>query len=296
MPAPYDYTIAPPIDAFQRSLALFSGLSEQQRQEEERAAQEARRERIGAALASLKTDRSPENVADVLLTFPELKEQITASQEVLDDAGKKADIDFKTRLYTMQKGGRHAEALAMLEERATALKNTPGKEQEAKATEDLIKAWKIDPSIGEETLALQIAATAPDLYKAMHGADGPLDKGYALNVQLFGKAQADAWRAGEEAKKGVITATGPTGMQYMPALSVSPMLAGATAAAPPGAPTAKITAEMYQGAINGLGAEKAAEWLLRNGMAVEIKTPREYALLPDGAPYERDGVRYVKGR
>lgn len=55
---------------------------------------------------------------------------------------------------------------------------------------------------------------------------------------------------------------------------------------PPGRPTAQqqdpITAEMYRGAVNGLGDQGAADWIKRNGLVISVTTPQEARSLPSG--------------
>lgn len=43
-----------------------------------------------------------------------------------------------------------------------------------------------------------------------------------------------------------------------------------------------FTAEQYQGAVNGLGADGAAAWLQRNGFKVRVQSPQQAAGLPRG--------------
>ena len=66
MAQPYDYTIASPMDAFQKSYAFGTALAE-------REAQANRAKQVNDALVSIANDRSPENLARNLLMFPELK-------------------------------------------------------------------------------------------------------------------------------------------------------------------------------------------------------------------------------
>lgn len=60
---------------------------------------------------------------------------------------------------------------------------------------------------------------------------------------------------------------------------------------------AVLTAEQYRGAVNGLGAQAAAEWAKRNGMVVQIASEADYNALPPGVAYiDPNGVQRVKGQ
>lgn len=43
-----------------------------------------------------------------------------------------------------------------------------------------------------------------------------------------------------------------------------------------------INTEMFRGAVNGLGAQGAADWLQRNNVIVAVRTPQEASQLPSG--------------
>lgn len=285
MPDPYNYSInlQSPLQAFSEGFQATNAVRQQQAQQ---AQAQAQRE----ALQSISTDRSLENMARILLVHPELKDQITSSQSVLNDAQKKEDILFKTQLLTAYNGGKPEVGLQLLEQRRAALANTPGKEQEAKALADITEAVRDNPDLAKNILSMQLSALDPDGYKTVFGAGGgiaDLDKNYALNVQLYGKPQADAWRQAEEAKKGIIVASGPLGTSYIPALQVSPMVAAASAAAPPqavsDAPSNVMTADQFKAGAQALGAG-AADWAKRNGIAVRVRSPQEARSLPSGTP------------
>lgn len=164
MPDPYNYSLnlQSPLQAFAQGFQMTNAVRQQEQQRAQAQAQ-------GEALRSIFTDRSPENMARVLLIHPELKEQITSSQSVLNDAQKKEDITFKTQLLTAYNGNRPEVATQLMEQRRAALANTPGKEQEAKALGDVMEAVKDNPEIAKNILSMQLAALDGDAYKAVFG-------------------------------------------------------------------------------------------------------------------------------
>ena len=240
---PYNYgaQLANPMQAFTQGLQIGTVLDQQQAAMAEDQAKRARAQEMAEAIRSVSTDRSPENLSRIMLNFPELKEQIAASQGVLSDAEKQDSRNFYAQVLMLRNAGQTDRALQVAQDRADALKNTPGKEREAAMAGAMLEAFRKNPGDFDPAISLYLQATDPDFYKTITAAQGGLDKGYDLNVQLYGKAQADAWRAAEEAAKGVITSTGPSGAQYTPALKIAPMLAaGAAAGVGAGPPQAAI--------------------------------------------------------
>lgn len=168
--------------------------------------------------------------------------------------------------------------VSALEERAIAAENS-GDKATAKEIRDIAAMVKLNPAAARTTIGMTLIQADKDKGKAIVDAAfggndlADLDKGYALNVRLFGKEQADRWRAAEQAKSGVITATGPAGTTYVPALNVAPMLAADSAAAPPpNAPQA------------GVGTPAAP--------AKVVSSQQEAMRLPPGTEFIYNGQRY----
>ena len=101
------------------------------------------------------------------MAYPEYKEQFESARKPLTDAAKADDLDFSSRAMILLSNDKTEEADRLLQDRITALKNTPGKEQEAAATEAIAKAIKADPKMGRQIFGMKIAAADPDLYKTV---------------------------------------------------------------------------------------------------------------------------------
>lgn len=69
---------------------------------------------------------------------------------------------------------------------------------------------------------------------------------------------------------------------YTPQIGIQPQMPPQMA--PQAAPQQAFTFEQYQGAVNGLGAQGAAEWAQRNGIAVQVQSPEQARMLPSGTP------------
>ena len=160
MATPFDYTVASPNAAFQNAFAFGTALAERKV-----AAQKAQAAKN--ALQSIATDRSPENIAKQIMLFPELKDQIAASEAVLSDAEKTSANQLRAEVLSLYKAGKTDLARARLETQLNAYKNTPGKEKEAKAAETLLKTFDIDADSVILPMSIQLAQSDDKLYKAL---------------------------------------------------------------------------------------------------------------------------------
>jgi len=167
MAEPYNYNIAPPTDAFQKAYAFGTAVDQQQKQQ---AQQLAEKQRVQAALESISRDRSPENLAKNLLLVPSIKEQVLASESILNEAQRTSDNQFRAEVIGLAKGGNIDAAKARLAAQAEGYANTPGKEQQAAAAQALLKSWDIDPDPIVNTMEIQLVISDKDLYKTLFDA------------------------------------------------------------------------------------------------------------------------------
>lgn len=168
MPEPYNYIIPQqsPLEAFGQSFQVFDAIRQRQAQQQQA---ETKRQ----ALSSVMTDRSPENLSRIALMFPELADQIKQSQSILNDAQKQTDINWQTQVLSAIRNGRMDLAKQLAGERAIALRNS-GKEQDAKAIDDLVNAVGDNPEIADSILSMNLSVLAPDAYKNTFGQKADL--------------------------------------------------------------------------------------------------------------------------
>jgi hypothetical protein len=200
MAEPFNYNIASPAEAFQKAFAFGTAISE--RQKAATRAQEAK-----VALDSIIKDRSPQNIATQLMKFPELKEQVAASEAVLSDAEKTSANQLRSEVLSLFKAGKKDAARARLQTQADAYKNTPGKEKEAAAAEALLKSFDVDADAVILPMSIQLAQSDEKLYKALFdnaeltafqkdyvagGGDPNSPEGKRLAMQ-FVQNKADPW-------------------------------------------------------------------------------------------------------
>lgn len=169
MAQPFDYTIASPTAAFQQAYT-FGKVAQQQEAAQVEAAKKAERaKQAQAALQSIANDRSPENLARQLMLFPELKEQVAASESILSEAEKTSANQLRAEVLSMYKAGNKDAARARIETQMNAYKNTPGKEKEAAASEALLKSFDVNPDSVILPMSIQLAQSDENLYKTLYG-------------------------------------------------------------------------------------------------------------------------------
>lgn len=239
--------------------------------------------------------------------FPEetkgLTEQWTAMDKVNRDLMFNAGGEAFSLLTPGQDGQIDAtKAVGKLEEFALASENSGDKEG-AKKFRDMAQFVKANPTAGKATIGSVLSVWDADRAKKLMEMTGgttaaDLDKDYALNVQLYGKATADNLRLAKEAAGGVIAVTGPAGTTYVNALDVA-KLPGQATATPGPAPRIEgqepITFQMYQDAKKGLGPMKSTDWLKSNGIPVRVATKQQAMSLDPGVRYiTPDGKEFVR--
>lgn len=205
MAEPFNYNIASPNEAFQNAFAFGTEIANRQAAQAKAAEAKTRAQKAQAALDSIAKDRTPENIAKQILLFPELKEQVTASEAILGEAERNSANKLRAEVISLFKAGKKDAARARLETQAQAYKNTPGKEKEAAAAEALLKSFDIEADSVILPMSIQLAQSDEKLYKALFentemtafqknlaaaGIDPKSDRGIALSEQ-FAVNQAD---------------------------------------------------------------------------------------------------------
>lgn len=214
-----DFSLLQPIDIGGQFLAGMQAAQQarQQREQQQQAMQRA--QQMQQDIAAWQSDMSPERTASLLMNYPEIKDQITASKSVLDEAGKRDRLGFTTKALMLSRAGQTDEVIKMAEQRIAAYRNA-GKQREAKEAQDILEAYKLNPKVGEGMLTIDIAADDPKLYETMFGkTDKPYEVVPGVGVVLKRDIEA-AIAAGDKGTVDVYqegaTATNPkTGQKLM---------------------------------------------------------------------------------
>lgn len=174
MAQPFNYNIASPMAAFEGSFNFAQAQEQKQRAEqaarEKQLAAQQEAQKVQTALESISKDRTPENLARNLLLVPSIKEQVLASESILNEAQKTADNQFRAEVIGLAKGGNVEAARARLAAQAEGYANTPGKEKQAAAAQALLKTFDINPESVILPMTIQLAESNKDLYKTLFDA------------------------------------------------------------------------------------------------------------------------------
>lgn len=163
-----DFNLLQPVDIGGQFLAGLQAAQQQRLQQQQQAEKMARAQRMQQDIAAWKGDMSPERTAALFLNYPEIKEQIAASKAVLDDAAKRDRLGFNTRALLLSRAGQKDRVIEMVQQRIEAYR-TSGKTKEAAEAQDMLKAYEIDPRVGEGALALDIYDDDPKIYENLFG-------------------------------------------------------------------------------------------------------------------------------
>lgn len=169
MAQPFDYTIPSPQDAFQSSFVFGQQIAAQQaaQQQAQQKAMEAQQAR--AAMQLVYEKPTPENLSRFYMAYPAYKAQFEAARQPLTDAAKADDLDFSSRTLALLTNGATEEANALMQSRIKALKETPGRKDEAARTEAVAQMIAKQPQAGKALLAMKMAAIDPKLYETIYG-------------------------------------------------------------------------------------------------------------------------------
>ena len=282
MAQPFDYTIPSPQDAFQSSFVFGQRIAAQQaaQQQAQQKAMEAQQAR--AAMQEVYEKPTPENLSRFYLNYPAYKEQFEAARQPLTDAAKADDLDFSSRTFALLTNGAVEEADALMQARIQALKNTPGKEQEAAATEAIAKTIKADPKAGRQLFAMKLAAANPKGYEEVYGKT---DKAYEVVPGVGVVLKRDIERAiasGQPTVQTAIPEAAINDLRRQPntarqfdevfgAGSAARVLGMGGTAAPEmdasGTPTT-LTRPQYIATVQALGKAKTDAWVQANNITV----------------------------
>lgn len=305
MAQPFDYTIPSPQNAFQSSFAFGQQIAAQQAAQAKAQQEAMQAQKARADMQMVYDNPTPENISKFYLAYPAYKEQFEAARQPLTDAAKADDLDFSSRTLALLTNGATEEANALIQARVAALKNTPGREDEAARTEAVAQMIAKEPQAGKTLLGMKLHAINPELYKDIFGKAEmtPDEKRYEAIARKNGPAAADAWWNSQITKEKLVIIPGrgayraedfggenpeslprpqsaadrdalPDGARYL-APNGQVMIKGASALsgvpAPgldaSGKPTI-LTRAQYQAVVQTKGKAKTDAWLRANNITV----------------------------
>lgn len=169
MAGPFDYTIPSPQAAFQSSFAFGQQIAAQRAAQQQAQLKLMEAQKAKQAMQMVYDDPTPENISKFYMAYPAYREQFEAARQPLTDAAKADDLDFSSRTLALLTNGATEEANALMQARVAALKNTPGREEEATRTEAVAQMIAKQPQAGKALLSMKMAAIDPKLYETVFG-------------------------------------------------------------------------------------------------------------------------------
>lgn len=167
MPAPYNYMPGIPNPAQDIQGNILGGikfgmnLTERQRQREAEQQQveqaNALREQFQADVSALGENKSPKDIANLIIKYPQYGKQFTQAYDILNESQKKARLQQASDVYAAILSKNPDIAKKLLSNQAEAYRNS-GNDREALSREHLAKLLDLNPESPETSTALFLAS------------------------------------------------------------------------------------------------------------------------------------------
>lgn len=182
----YAYQPVDPMRAFAQGFQFTQGLRQQQEQQQ---AQQQRSMALQQAIQGIRTNPTPEAIAEFYLQFPEMKEQFEAYRGALAE-GDKATLTGAAREAIVAQRAGHSSA-AVFRKYAEAAKNS-NRMDLAKQFEDAAAMAEASPEGADLTTRMFYQGVDPDGYKAIFGAENAttFQRDFEFIKQQFGDEAA----------------------------------------------------------------------------------------------------------
>lgn len=168
----YVYQPTNPLASFAEGFQAVDALRQRQTQMQQQQAQQVRAQQMQQALANLRTNPSPQAIADFQLQFPEMKEGVDGYFKTLDAAQKATEDEASQKaLFALRSGGNVA---AVFEEYAAAAQNGNNPAL-AKKFMDAAEFSKQSPEAAGDVVRLRLAFSNPELYDKIYKSTAAID-------------------------------------------------------------------------------------------------------------------------
>lgn len=287
MPSPYDYSLnlPDPTQVFMQSFQLGQQLKKQ-------AQAQKLQERRAETYSKLGPNATYDDYMAAIKALPEDTSELLATMKAMGTAKQTAMFDAGGKAWALLQPGADgnidpAQALSRLEEYAAAFENS-GDAETARQLRDAAKAVEINPAHGRTVLGTMLAMADAEKFKTISEIGvNKYEKDIADLTAVFGADTARRMVAGREAAKGVVSATGPAGTQFVRAEDVFKVPAEqqpeAAASVAAGADSQEyMTADQFKSMAGALGQAGAEAMIKRNGIPVRVSTPEEARKFPSG--------------
>lgn len=206
MPQPYDFTIdlpmSSPSDSIMRGLNLANvaenikanRLTAQMNKEKHDLAVRNAKD-MQLALRNLSANPSPTAIAETIIKYPALSEELSRANTMLNDSQKQSKIDQASRIYAALSADKPEIALGLASEYEQAYSNA-GKKQEAAGMKVLRELMENSPQSAKTSTGLYLsAAMGPENFVETFSSLNAERRERNLDESKLTKAQAEAKKA-----------------------------------------------------------------------------------------------------
>ncbi len=202
----YQYQPVNPLQSFAQGFQFVDAIKQRQAQQEQQRMEMAQKEQRGMALQSalqgIRTNPTPEAIAEFYLQFPEMKEQFDAYRGALGEGDKTTLTSAAREALVAQRAGQSS--AAVFKRYAEAAKNSKRMDL-AKQFEDAAAMAEASPDSADLTTRMFFQGVDPDGYKAVFGQTERIQ-----NYEFFKN------EVGEKEALEIVGVTPKDGIQVLP--------------------------------------------------------------------------------
>lgn len=170
MPAPENYVLQPTPASSNMAETVFGGIkagmaiSDDLLKSKIEAMQRRQQAAMQAELGAAAENPDPQKLLKLSIKYPSLAKDFKIAHDQLDEQNKKSQLDQLLPVHAALNAGNPDAAVQILSQQAEAQRNS-GKEQQAKATEAVIKVIQTDPRQFNTSAGIMIASVlGPEKY------------------------------------------------------------------------------------------------------------------------------------
>jgi hypothetical protein len=215
----YTYQPVNPAQGFMQGMQMVQGIRDMQMQRDEMQSKQLRQQALQEALTNVRSNPTPQNIADFYLQFPEMKQQFDAYRETLAE-GDKVTLEGAAReaIVANQQGKSAAEVFARYAEAA----ENSRRPDLAQKFRDAQQTAEMSPEAADTTARMFFEALNPAGYKELFGsgAQTALQKDFAFIKDTFGEDAAAEFA--QFGRGGIVSIPLPDGSTYVGPPSLAP--------------------------------------------------------------------------
>jgi hypothetical protein len=211
-PINYSIDVKSPFDSalsgFQNGMQMGAQADAMKQQQLQRAQALQMQKDLGALASN--PNAGAQDYAAMMVKYPQMSEHFKKSWDVLSADQQQNKLSHATQVYAALQTGNPGVASQLLDQQATALRNS-GKEEDAKAADTMSQMIQLDPTSAKTTAGLMLSSImGPDKFASTFGTLGDQNRAQELQPSKVAQSEAEAAVTGSNAViKGVEAANAP---------------------------------------------------------------------------------------